>query len=107
MELNETGGDSFVDLNKTDFLPQRCRATGPGPSGGVRPAPNVSQPTCMLTSCTNELPSVFLSFRIDIPAAASACHSHSSARVESSPTSSSEKTCETLNGPTKSGPKAL
>lgn len=67
--------------------------------GGVRPPPNVSQPTFMLNSGANELPSVFLSFSIDIPAAASTHHSHSSAPMESH--FSSEKTRETLNGPPK------
>lgn len=67
--------------------------------GEVRPPPNVSAPTFTLNSCTNELPSVFLSFSIAIPAAAHARHSHSSAPVESSPTSAQRKHVKLSKGP--------
>lgn len=48
-----------------------------------------------------ELPSVFLSFSIDIPTAASAHHSHSSAHMESSPTSAQRKHKKPTMGPKK------
>lgn len=65
-----------------------------------RPPPNVSQPTFMLNSCAHRLPSMLFSFNIDIPAAASSHHSHSSAH-------SQVPLQLTRNGTQKIGPKVL
>lgn len=93
----------FLELNKKYFLAQRCRTIPLVPLEGT----NVSQSTFMLNSCANELPSVFLSFSIDIPAAASTHHSHSSAPMESNPTSAQRKHVKLSMGPQKRGPKVL
>lgn len=68
--FNSTGND-ILDLNKNAFLAHRGRTMPPVPLGGMGGGGLVSQPTFPLNSCRNELPSVFLSFSIDIPAAAS------------------------------------